>query len=43
MSSGVFSMRFGVRIYELDPQLHVDGAYIQYSHHARFACVEAAS
>ena len=36
-------MRFGVRIYELDPQLHLNGAvYIQYSDHARFACLEAA-
>lgn len=32
-----------VRSYELDPQLHVNGAvYVQYADHSRFACVLAA-
>ncbi|MET9250134.1 acyl-CoA thioesterase [Nonomuraea sp. NPDC051941] len=38
-----FSVRLEVRIYEIDPQLHLNGGfYIQYADHARFACVRAA-
>ena len=38
-----FSVRMEVRIYEIDPQLHLNGGfYIQYADHARFACVQAA-
>lgn len=33
----------GVRSYELDPQLHVNGAvYVQYADHSCYACVQAA-
>ncbi|TDC49068.1 acyl-CoA thioesterase [Actinomadura sp. KC345] len=43
MSSEPFSVRFQVRVYEVDPQLHLNGAvYVQYADHARFACVQAA-
>ncbi|WP_233576078.1 acyl-CoA thioesterase [Saccharopolyspora rhizosphaerae] len=32
-----------VRVYELDPQRHVNGAvYVQCSDHARFECLQAA-
>ncbi|QKG24954.1 acyl-CoA thioesterase [Actinomadura verrucosospora] len=38
-----FSVRMDVRVYEIDPQLHLNGGfYVQYADHARFACVEAA-
>lgn len=38
-----FTVRMGVRSYELDPQLHVNGAvYVQYADHSRYACVQAA-
>ncbi|MEO3785493.1 acyl-CoA thioesterase [Actinocorallia sp. B10E7] len=38
-----FTVRLEVRSYELDPQLHVNGAvYQQYADHSRFACVQAA-
>jgi acyl-CoA thioester hydrolase len=38
-----FSTRMTVRVYELDPQLHVNGAvYVQYADHARFECLRAA-
>ncbi|AQZ63809.1 thioesterase [[Actinomadura] parvosata subsp. kistnae] len=38
-----FSVRMEVRVYEVDPQLHLNGGfYIQYADHARFACVQAA-
>lgn len=38
-----FSTRMTVRSYELDPQLHVNGAvYVQYADHARFECLRAA-
>lgn len=38
-----FSVRLEVRSYELDPQLHVNGAvYQQYADHSRFACVQTA-
>jgi acyl-CoA thioester hydrolase len=38
-----FSVRLEVRSYEIDPQLHVNGAvYQQYADHSRFACVQAA-
>lgn len=43
MSPEPFSVRLDVRIYELDPQRHVNGAvYMQYADHSRFACVQAA-
>ncbi|GLY77565.1 acyl-CoA thioesterase [Actinoallomurus iriomotensis] len=43
MSSDPFSVRLDVRLYDLDAQLHVNGAvYHQYADHARFACVQAA-
>lgn len=43
MSSEPFSVRLEVRIYDLDPQRHVNGAvYMQYADHARFANVQAA-
>lgn len=38
-----FKARFEVRVYEVDPQLHLNGGvYIQYADHARFACLRAA-
>jgi acyl-CoA thioester hydrolase len=38
-----FTTRLTVRVYELDPQLHVNGAvYVQYADHARFECLRAA-
>lgn len=38
-----FSVRLEVRVYEVDPQLHLNGGfYVQYADHARFACVRAA-
>ena len=38
-----FQVRVTVRLSDLDPQLHVNGAaYVQFTDHARFACVEAA-
>ena len=38
-----FSVRLDVRSYDLDPQLHVNGAkYVQYADHARYMCVLAA-
>ena len=38
-----FQVRVTVRLSDLDPQLHVNGAaYVQFADHARFACVEAA-
>lgn len=38
-----FRVRLEVRSYEIDPQLHVNGAvYVQYADHSRFACVHAA-
>ncbi|TDC89941.1 acyl-CoA thioesterase [Actinomadura sp. 7K507] len=43
MSSDPFSVRFQVRIYEVDPQLHLNGAvYVQYADHSRFQCLQAA-
>ncbi|MGH3241531.1 MAG: acyl-CoA thioesterase [Spirillospora sp.] len=43
MSDEPFSVRFQVRIYEIDPQLHLNGAvYLQYADHSRFECVRAA-
>ncbi|OUC92594.1 acyl-CoA thioesterase [Streptosporangium minutum] len=41
--NGPFSIRLDVRVYELDPQLHLTGAaYVQYADHSRFACLQAA-
>ncbi|MFB4297975.1 acyl-CoA thioesterase [Actinomadura sp. NTSP31] len=38
-----FSVRMEVRVYEIDPQMHLNGGfYVQYADHARFACVQAA-
>ncbi|XVQ13488.1 acyl-CoA thioesterase [Spirillospora sp. CA-255316] len=38
-----FSVRLDVRLSDLDPQLHVNGAvYQQFGDHARYACAEAA-
>ncbi|MBO2451728.1 acyl-CoA thioesterase [Actinomadura barringtoniae] len=38
-----FSVRLEVRIYEIDPQLHLGGAsYIQYADQSRYACLRAA-
>jgi acyl-CoA thioester hydrolase len=38
-----FVARMGVRSYELDPQLHVNGAvYMQYADHSRYLCIQAA-
>ena len=38
-----FSVRMEVRVYEIDPQRHLNGGfYVQYADHARFACVQAA-
>lgn len=38
-----FQVRVAVRLSDLDPQLHVNGAaYVQFADHARFACVAAA-
>jgi acyl-CoA thioester hydrolase len=43
MSTKPFSVRMEVRCYEIDPQLHVNGAvYVQYADHSRYACVRAA-
>ncbi len=43
MTSDVFSVRLEVRVYEVDPQLHLNGGfYIQYADHSRFTCVQAA-
>lgn len=43
MSSGPFAVRMQVRVYEIDPQLHLNGAvYLQYADHARFQSVRAA-
>lgn len=43
MSSAPFSVRVQVRIYEVDPQLHLNGAvYIQYADHSRYECLQAA-
>ena len=43
MKTEAFSMRMNVRIYELDPQLHLSGSvYVQYADQARYACLEAA-
>ncbi|XRQ08910.1 acyl-CoA thioesterase [Actinomadura welshii] len=43
MSSTPFSVRMQVRVYEIDPQLHLNGAvYLQYADHARYECVRAA-
>jgi acyl-CoA thioester hydrolase len=42
-ATGAFSVRLDVRLDDLDPQLHVNGAvYLKYADHARFSCVEAA-
>ncbi|MFI0357598.1 acyl-CoA thioesterase [Actinomadura sp. 9N407] len=42
-AAGPFSVRLDVRLDDLDPQLHVNGAvYQKYADHARFSCVEAA-
>lgn len=38
-----YTVRLEVRVYEIDPQLHLNGGfYVQYADHARFACVQAA-
>lgn len=38
-----FSVRLEVRVYEVDPQLHLNGGfYVQYADQSRFACVRAA-
>lgn len=38
-----FRVPFEVRVYEVDPQLHLGGgSYIQYADQSRFACVRAA-
>lgn len=38
-----FSVPFEVRIYEVDPQLHLSGGhYIEYADQSRFACLRAA-
>ncbi|MBV9161223.1 MAG: thioesterase family protein [Pseudonocardiales bacterium] len=43
MTAETFTVRMGVRSYELDPQLHVNGAvYVQYADHSCYACVQAA-
>lgn len=43
MSSEPFTVRMRVRVYEIDPQLHLNGAvYIQYADHVRFESVRAA-
>ncbi|MEV0823638.1 acyl-CoA thioesterase [Nonomuraea rubra] len=43
MSIEPFTVRLRVRIYEIDPQLHLNGAvYVQYADHSRYECVRAA-
>ncbi|WP_141578992.1 thioesterase family protein [Actinomadura sp. WMMA1423] len=43
MTAEPFSVRYEVRVYEIDPQLHLNGAvYVQYADHSRFACLRAA-
>ncbi len=43
MTTEPFSVRVRVRVYEVDPQLHLNGAvYIQYADHSRFECARAA-
>lgn len=43
MTGAPFSVRLQVRVYEIDPQLHLNGAvYLQYADHARYECVRAA-
>ena len=41
--TGPFSVSMEVRVYEIDPQMHLNGGfYVQYADQARFACVRAA-
>src|SRR3954453_18732227 len=42
-STEPFSVRLEVRVFEVDPQLHLGGGfYVKYGDHARFRCVQAA-